>query len=178
MSDRQASNQFSFRNNPYDPSLLKLVAMGSTTAKPCRFPPHCGKIYILEGVVDIRTLRERLAKPLVEPRVRRDNRTNQQLIMDLNQVPAQVRDAWVADTDSRESWFPQIATYLRVQFNVLVTALYYDRTKQRLVLVLHSTSAVQQVLDHAACLYWDDEWHVSINPQFAAVGNTPLFQQQ
>jgi hypothetical protein len=173
------SSPLRFRYNPYDSSVKHYIFKVDTPDnKPVRLPPHAGKHFLVDvgQPLDLPAL-PRLGLPV---NVRRDNRTNQQLVMDLSIVPVNVREGLVAFRRS-SLWLERLQTFLRVGFNVLVTAAWFDRSTSKLQLVLRSKEEVRYVVQRAWFFRWHDDAFnlVSAHKGVAGEGHdTPLYAKE
>lgn len=168
-----------FRYNPYDSSLTRYINPKPDTPdnKPVRLPPHAEKHFLvdLSRPLDLTTLGWLDLHVFVN--VRRDNRTNQQLVMDLSNVPENVREGLVAFRRS-SLWLERLQTFLRVGFNVLVTAAWFDRSTSKLKLVLRSEEEVRYVVQRAWFFRWHDDAFNLVSAHTGGAGeglDTPLY---
>ena len=151
-----------YHNNPYDcnQSCVKVSVEVTQERLPGRIPPHAFTHYLVDPLHWQCDLRQFAEHELLNPRIRRDNRSRQHLYVDLSAVPAPVLARCLGNLRV-SNWHRRFATYLRVAFNVLTTAMWFDSSKLRLTVVLADKDQVRSVLRQVSLLSFEDEFTVS-----------------
>lgn len=162
-----------WRRNPYDASLARHVLHDSE--KP-RTSPLAGKVFSMPaGSLSLQSIPE--ADLHTHIRIRRDYREAQQFTVCF---PDSVRDD-VKRLPLETTWQVRFATWVSMQFRVLVTAMYLGTQRNELDVVLRSEVEVRAVVAATGGqIHWgEDGWTVYADPTTNAVHfTTPVLSKK
>mgnify|MGYP001350261435 CR=1 FL=1 len=144
-----------YSHSPYDKSVGHKVLKVVDDGKPVRYEHVTGKRFVgMTGAMDL----YHGVPPqwwLKHCAVRHDCRPKQHVAVDLASQPLEY-DAYVLD----KQWQTCFATWVSMRWNVLVSALRYDKRQRVLTLVLRDAADVDAVLAHGEWLVWQGPWVV------------------